>query len=220
MDENVIQVTDLYRNLEELDTINKQLGGYRASLKGLKSILKSSSSLRTILDIGFGGGPTIEQFSRYAERNKHSLFLYGVDIKKDCLIYAEKNLISLHNIRLICSDVRDLSEEFLQQIHIIHCSLFLHHLSDDEIVALLKFCKINNCIVLVNDLHRNWLAYYSIKILTELFSKSTLVKHDAPLSVKRGFKREELILLFENAGFQNVSVQWTWAFRYIVIAKP
>ena len=164
LDENVIQVADLYRNLDELDTINKQLGGYRASLKGLKSILKSSSSLRTILDIGFGGGHTIEQFSRYAERNKHSLFLYGVDIKKDCLIYAEKNLISLHNIRLICS--------------------------------------------------------YSIKILTALFSRSKLVKHDAPLSVKRGFKREELILLFENAGFQNVSVQWTWAFRYIVIAKP
>ena len=44
----------------------------------------------------------------------------------------------------------------------------------------------------INDLHRHPLAYHSIRILTSLFSKSYLVKNDAPLSVLRGFKKKEL----------------------------
>jgi len=46
-----------------------------------------------------------------------------------------------------------------------------------------------------------------------------LVKNDAPLSVKRGFKKNELIALLEKAGFKNYTVQWSWAFRFIIIAK-
>ena len=71
---------------------------------------------------------------------------------------------------------------------------------------------------MANDLHRNQFAYYSIKFLTAIFSKSYLVKNDAPSSVKRGFKKRELITLLEKAGYKNYSVKWSWAFRYIIIA--
>jgi hypothetical protein len=54
--------------------------------------------------------------------------------------------------------------------------------------------------------------------LTALFSKSYLVKNDAPLSVKRGFKKSELISLLKKAGFTDYSVKWSWAFRYKIVA--
>ncbi|MBL7913228.1 MAG: methyltransferase domain-containing protein [Bacteroidia bacterium] len=218
LDLDEIETPDLNRNLVELDIINKYLGGYNASLNGLKTIFSKSNAVNTILDIGFGGGDSIKQLSKLAEQRKRDVFFYGVDLKKDCVNYAEKNLRSVSNKELICDDYRNISAELLKKVDVIHCSLFLHHLTNEEIVALFKFCKQHRCIILANDLHRHWLAYYSIKFLTSLFSKSYLVKNDAPLSVRRGFKKNELILLLKEAGYTNYSVTWSWAFRFIVIA--
>ena len=218
LDGNNIATKDLYANLNELDTINKQLGGYNASLNGLSGILKTKKTVSTLLDIGFGGGDSIKQLSKFSDKINANLYFYGVDLKRDCVKYAENNLYLIDNKKLICDDYRNISEELLRQIDVIHCSLFLHHLTDEEIVSLFKFCKSNQCIILANDLHRHWLAYYSIKFLTVLFSKSYLVKNDAPLSVKRGFKKSELISLLEKSGYTNYSVKWSWAFRYIIIA--
>ena len=219
LDNSTIETKDLYRNLSELDVINRQLGGYNASKKGLAAIIKTNKNVHTILDIGFGGGDSIKQLSKFAAKNNAQLFFYGVDLKSDCVSYAEDNLSEFSNKKLICEDYKNISEELLRQVDVIHCSLFLHHLADDEIISLFKFGKANNCIILANDLHRNWFAYYSIKFLTALFSKSYLVKNDAPLSVKRGFKRKELISLLEKSGFKNYSVKWSWAFRYILTAN-
>lgn len=218
LDGNSIAVNDLYRNLDELDAINKQLGGYNASLSGLSDILKTNKDVSTILDIGFGGGHSIKQLSNYADNNNENLFFYGVDLKSDCVNYAKDTLYLIDNKELICDDYRNISADLLKKIDVIHCSLFLHHLTDEEIISLFKFGKSNQCIILANDLHRHWLAYYSIKFLTALFSKSYLVKNDAPLSVKRGFKKSELISLLKKAGFNKYSVKWSWAFRYKIIA--
>ena len=219
LDNSNIETSDLYRNLFELDIINKRLGGYNASRKGLATILNSTKSAHTILDIGFGGGDSIKQLSIFSNKKNTKLFFYGVDLKTDCVKYAEDNLCAVNNKKLICDDYRNISTELLKQIDIIHCSLFLHHLTDEEIINLFQFGKSNQCVILANDLHRNLFAYYSIKLLTALFSKSWLVKNDAPLSVKRGFKKSELISLLVKAGFKNYSVKWNWAFRYILIAK-
>jgi 2-polyprenyl-3-methyl-5-hydroxy-6-metoxy-1,4-benzoquinol methylase len=216
LDNTSIATKDLYQNLHELDVINRLLGGYNASRKGMTSILKVKNTVQSVLDIGFGGGDSIKQLSNLADKLQVNLFFYGVDLKDDCIKYAESNLQALNNKKLICDDYRNISPELLKQIDVIHCSLFLHHLTDEEIVDLFKFGKTHRCMILINDLHRHWFAYYSIKFFTALFSKSYLVKNDAPLSVKRGFKKSELISLLQKAGFSNYSVKWTWAFRYMI----
>jgi hypothetical protein len=63
------------------------------------------------------------------------------------------------------------------------------------------------------------LAYYSIKWLTRLFSKSYLVKNDAPISVERGFIKKEWENLCGLAGIKPVSIQWQWAFRHLIVYK-
>lgn len=219
LDNSHIETKDLFQNLKELDVINNRLGGYNASRKGLAAILKTTKPVNTILDIGFGGGDSIKQLQKYCEKKKVKLFFYGVDLKDDCVKYARNNLAIIENKQLICDDYRNISADLLKKIDVIHCSLFLHHLTDEEIIGLLKFGKSNDCVILANDLQRNWFAYNSIKVLTAIFSKSYLVKNDAPISVKRGFKKNELISLLKKAGYTNYSVEWSWAFRYIVIAN-
>jgi 2-polyprenyl-3-methyl-5-hydroxy-6-metoxy-1,4-benzoquinol methylase len=218
LDEDNIEAKHLFRNLKELDVINTHLGGYRASLKGMEMILEHHP-VHSVMDIGFGGGDSIKQLARFSEKRGSKLFFYGVDLKKDCFNYASENLAALSNKELICDDYRNISSELLKKTDVIHCSLFLHHLTNAEIVELFKFAKANNCIVLANDLHRNWLAYQSIKFLTALFSRSYLVKNDAAVSVTRGFRRNELIDLLKQSGFTTYSVTWSWAFRYIIIAE-
>jgi len=71
--------------------------------------------------------------------------------------------------------------------------------------------------IIVNDIHRHPLAYYSIKWLTSLFSKSSMVKFDAPLSVLRAFKRNELKSILKKAGVENYQLRWRWAFRWQLI---
>lgn len=76
-----------------------------------------------------------------------------------------------------------------------------------------------NCTIgfFVNDLQRHPVAYYSIQLLTGIFSKSYLVKHDAPLSVARGFIKNELTQLLLYADIPTASVEWKWAFRYLIV---
>jgi len=218
LDNEIIDTDDLNKNLSELHSINNLLGGYHASRKGLAAIIKKQGRISTILDIGFGGGDSIKNLALFGIENKIKLFFYGVDLKEDCLNYAEKNLSEIQNKKLECLDYRDIEPKNLEKIDVIHCSLFLHHLEETEIIDFFKMARIHKCIVLINDLHRHWLAFHSIKILTSLFSKSWLIKSDAPLSVKRGFKKKELISLLQSSGFTDYTIRWSWAFRYIIIA--
>lgn len=219
LDAPSIPKDDLFRNLKELDTINTLLGGYDVSKRGLNKILKSHPDSKALLDVGFGGGDSIKQLARHVNKRKIFLQFFGADLKQDCVDYAEKNLQDLSNVSLFCKDVRSLNPTLLEKVDIVHCSLFLHHLTEEEIIDLFKFCKRNNCMILGNDLHRHPLAFWSIRLLTLLFSKSYLVKNDAPLSVKRGFKKHELESLLRKAGYTDYSVTWSWAFRFIIIAR-
>jgi 2-polyprenyl-3-methyl-5-hydroxy-6-metoxy-1,4-benzoquinol methylase len=220
LDETEIPREDLFRNLRELDYINRKLGGYKASKQGLSTILKDHPGIRTVLDVGFGGGDFMRELDKAARAQKAQLFFYGVDLKQDCVEYAAENLRGLPNKDLICNDYREIPAALLQKADVLHCSLFLHHLSNDEIIDLFRFAKAHHCILVANDLQRHYLAFSSIRLLTALFSRSYLVKNDAPVSVRRGFRKKELETLLEKAGFSDFTVKWTWAFRYLVIAKP
>ena len=71
--------------------------------------------------------------------------------------------------------------------------------------------------IIVNDIHRHPLAYYSIKWLTGLFSKSAMVKFDAPLSVLRAFTRKELEQILLKAEIEHYELSWKWAFRWQLV---
>jgi hypothetical protein len=49
--------------------------------------------------------------------------------------------------------------------------------------------------VVLLDIRRHWLAYWGFVAWSRLFTRNRLVRHDGPLSVLRGFIREELTAL-------------------------
>ena len=214
LDQEEIPSADLFQNLRELDFINHWLGGYNISFDALKKVIKPGNPY-VLADIGCGGGDTLKRIHQWNKKAGYQLALYGVDIKPVCITYAQENLKGA-SVELICDDYRHIFNH-LKQVDIIHACLFCHHLAEHQLVELVQFALRNKSVLVINDLERNPLAYYSIKWLTQLFSKSYLVKHDAPLSVLRGFKKEEWTAILEKAGAVNFSVRNKWAFRHEVI---
>ncbi len=214
LDEENIPKAALYQNLKELDTINNLLGGYNITFNALKKVLNKNNKY-VLVDIGSGGGDTLKRIFNWNKKANYKLKLIGIDLKQDCVDYAENNNPNAV-IQFICDDYKNFKTH-VPQIDIIHACLFCHHLSEREIIELVQFTQLNNCTLIINDLERNPIAYYSIKFLTKIFSKSYLVKNDAPLSVRRGFKKKEWELILQAASAKNYSVIYKWAFRHQVI---
>ncbi|MBA3706665.1 MAG: methyltransferase domain-containing protein, partial [Bacteroidetes bacterium] len=193
------------------------LGGHAITLSGIKKLITDKNKVYHIVDIGCGGGDAMKRIADWANQKGYKVKLTGVDMNSDAIEYMNDSCEYYSEINGVVSDYRIFLKEN-NTIDIVHCSLFCHHLNDDELVELLdhlkKYSKIG---FVINDLQRHWFAYYSIKWLTRLLNGSSLVKNDAPLSVLRGFKKQELNYLFEKAGVENVSIKWKWAFRYLVV---
>ncbi|UKJ07308.1 methyltransferase domain-containing protein [Solitalea lacus] len=218
LDSGNIPYHDLAKNLNELETINRFLGGHSITIKGLKKLITSKEPI-TILDLGSGGGDTLRAIALWARSNKVAVKLIGVDLKNECIHFAEKRSIQYPEISFIQSDFRDI-ELFNIQPDIIISSLFCHHLTNEEIIDLLKWMlKTARIGFVINDLHRHYMAYKSIALITALFSKSYLVKNDAKLSVARGFLKNEWKQLLALAGVGKRHLSWRWAFRHLIVVK-
>ncbi|OQP47212.1 SAM-dependent methyltransferase [Niastella yeongjuensis] len=218
LDRPDIPFEDIKRNMQELNFINTWLGGHAITLNGLAALIdkKKPASAVTICEVGCGGGDNLVAIKNWCEKRKIPVAFIGIDINPHCIEVAAKRL--LNNAQWIASDYKEVELETPPDI--IFSSLFCHHFSDREMVKQLQWMKTNARLgFFINDLHRHKVAYYSIKVLTNLFSKSYLVKHDAPLSVARGFTRDEWIQFLSIAGIPDFTIEWKWAFRWLIVSK-
>jgi len=93
------------------------------------------------------------------------------------------------------------------------CTLFLHHFEDEValnfIQTLLKNTKIG---VVINDLHRHWMAYSLFKLLT-LVLMNKMTREDGLTSILKAFKREDLEQFSKKLNYKS-TITWRWIFRY------
>lgn len=219
LDGECIPFEEIRLNMQELDVINRRLGGHRVTRRGFHQLMKESTPKNrslSVVEIGCGGGDNLRVLKQNTPK-KWNLQLTGIDINPQCIAYAAGNPLN-DGIRFLTSDYR--AVHFREKPDIIFSSLFCHHFTNSELVAMLQWMNRNAALgFFINDLHRHPVAYYSIKLLTALFSGSRLVKNDAPLSVLRGFSRKDWKSLLSQAGLQQAQCSWQWAFRWLVSCK-
>jgi len=217
LDEANIPADAIARNMEELEIINRSLGGHRVSKKGFEKLLNGKKCI-TLCEIGCGGGDNLKAIVESFAGKNLQIKVIGIDINPDCIAIAQKKFSS-SEARFIISDYRYVHFEN-QKPDIIFASLFCHHFADQDLRFLLLWMKDNSDLgFFINDLHRSPYAYYSIRLLTAAFSRSYLVKNDAPLSVLRGFIRKDWQALLRAANIDNYSIIWMWAFRWLIVSK-
>lgn len=217
LDEDYIPFADIKQNMKELDFINKWLGGHQITVEGFRKLLGNRKQV-CVCEVGCGGGDNLLAIYHWSIKRNIELNIIGIDIKKECIDFAKSRSGFPATVSWIVSDYRKV--EFETKPDIIFSSLFCHHFTDEQLTYQVRWMTHNSKVgFFINDLHRHPLAYYSIRMLTGLFSASYLVKNDAPLSVLRAFKKRELKSLLKEAEADNAKISWKWAFRYLITYK-
>ncbi len=215
LDQANIPFADVSLNMKELNTINTWSGGHRITIKALSNLIGKEKNI-TVCEIGCGGGDNLFALHKWCVNNKIIADFIGIDLKAECIIHAQKHQPKNFTCEWIVSDYEMV--KFNKTPDVIFSSLFCHHFANEALPTQFNWMAKHAAIgFFINDLHRHWLAYYFIKWLTAVFSSSYLVKNDAPLSVARGFKKQELYKLLNHARLPNASVKWKWAFRYLIL---
>jgi len=214
----------LISSLDQLERINKWLGGNKITIDGLKTLLKNQAKPDrykdkriSIVDLGCGNGDMLRKVADFGKKSGYKFQLLGIDANQTTIDYAIELSANFPEISYRKEDV--LSKEFETHTYdIAMCTLFLHHFEDsvalDFIQTLLKNARIG---VVVNDLHRHKLAYYLFKLLTSVISNH-MTKEDGLTSILKAFKREDLEQFSKEIKYKS-TITWRWAFRYQWIIK-
>jgi 2-polyprenyl-3-methyl-5-hydroxy-6-metoxy-1,4-benzoquinol methylase len=219
LDSSEIPFRDIMLNMQELEFINRYLGGHTITVNGINQLINDYDDRQPIkiVEMGCGGGDNLHAIQKWATKGNIPVSLLGIDINKECIEYASSRPENA-TIQFIHSDYKHMN--FKEKPDILFSSLFCHHFTDEELVDMLKYMQRNSSLgFFINDLHRHPIAFHLIKLLTQLFSKSYLVKNDAPLSVRRGFVRKDWDYLLNGAKISNYSCEWKWAFRWLITVQ-
>src|SRR5262249_62193805 len=145
----------------ELEVINRKLGGVRAIERFLPRVTKGRDLM--MLDVAAGACDIGE-----ALLQKNRCRIVALDLNPRGLKLADRTWP-------VVGDALELPFRD-GTFDVVMASLFFHHLSNDDCVRVLsQMWRIAKHRVLVNDLHRRAVAYFSIRALTVMFSKSSMV---------------------------------------------
>ena len=210
----------LLKTLDQIAAINKRLGGNKATILGLNTLIKQAPKevSLSIIDLGCGNGDMLRAVADNGKKQGRIFKLIGIDANEHTINYARKLSVDYPEISYIKMDV--LSDEFSGLTgDIVLSTLFMHHFKDPEIekmlVSLLN--KISMGIV-INDLHRCRRAYWLFRFIS-LFISNPMVRNDGAISVLRGFKKKELLEINNKLPGSTGLVRWKWAFRYLWIIR-
>ncbi len=200
--------------LRKLGQVGKLLGGNSACLSAFDALKEAPKS---ILDVGCGGGA----FTRILAKKYPEAIVTGIDFSKHAVEYA-KDQQNSPNLKFEVPKTLELNGE-PKSFDVLTATLVCHHMSDLELIDFLKrAASIAKKAIILNDLHRNKIAYFSYYLLNHILFQNRLIHHDGLISIKRSFIKSEWIKYLEKAGFNKnqYTIKWKFPFRWIITIRP
>ena len=176
---------------------------------------KTGRRLR-VLDIATGGGDVVCRLARQSLRADVQLEFAGCDVSPVAVEHARANAqLADVKVDFFVADVLD--EPLPSGFDVVMCSLFLHHLTEQQAVDLMKqmSAKAGN-MILINDLLRSRTGLWLAQIGTRILSLSPIVHVDGPRSVEGAFNREEVRQLAARAGLVDMKITECWPRRFLL----
>src|ERR1700685_68370 len=87
LDRDDIPFDAIKKNMEELEFINKYLGGHLITLNGFKKLLNDKKEI-TVCEIGCGGGDNLVAIYKWCKKKNIKVKFIGIDINPDCIAFA------------------------------------------------------------------------------------------------------------------------------------
>ncbi len=208
LDRPDVSAGEIRASLDFMGFVNRFLGGSRAVTDYFDS--HETPPEFTVLDLGCGGGDIPYALSGWASRKGKRVRITALDTNPHCLDYA-RSRHSSPDISYL--DHSAFAIEALGPFDYVISSMFFHHLSDANIVRLLRIvARQSRRGFLINDLYRHPVSYFGAAFLG-LASLRYIAYHDAKLSVKKAFRKEDFLIYSRSAGIENVKIETAPAFR-------
>ncbi len=216
MDDPHIDPHVLQNAVDDITKLNHLLGGFTFTLQAIhKIIARHPNKPLTIVDAGCGDGAML----RYLEKHiagDHVTFI-GIDLSAQSIAAARAKSAGLSRVRFRVSDILTIDTTTFS-CDILTSTLTMHHFLDDQIVTFLqKFKQMASKAIIINDLHRSWVAYTFFKYFSPIFIKHEISRHDGLISIAAGFKKADFKRYSKAIGVHNDLILWKWSFRYIWI---
>ena len=216
MDEPGLSNAEYGKALADLANVNRITLTHRPALRWLGWVTRGMQpgTHISVLDVASGYGDLLRTVNRWATRRGLRHNLTGVDMNPRSGIEAAAATSRHMNIAWVTSDVFAYEPDPLPDF--IVTSQFTHHLTDDQVVELLRWMERHAALGwLIVDLHRHWIPYYGFRILARIMRWHPITRDDGTISVARSFRKHEWQALLQRAGIE-ARVRWVFPFRLCV----
>ena len=206
-------------NLADLRRVNRYLGGSSALTRHLFPMIEATGLRRVrLLDVGTGSADIPEQIVDWASDRGIEIEFVALDLNEIAVLDARTRTVSYPEIKVVRADAMNLPFDD-RSFDFALASLFLHHFENPQAAALLRsFARVARVAFIINDLRRHPIAYYSIKLLSQLFTRNRLVRNDSAVSVLRGFTERDIAEI-ANASQTELQVFRHFPYRIILIGR-
>jgi 2-polyprenyl-3-methyl-5-hydroxy-6-metoxy-1,4-benzoquinol methylase len=218
MDGQTLGDSDLRRNLADLRRINALLGWTALTTRAVARHIRAQG-LRSfsLLDVACGSADIPVAIARWAVRAGINADIVATDLQPAMLVAAQEVAAATPSVRIERADALALPYA-AGSFDVALCTLALHHFAPDDAVTLLTGLARAGRHVLVFDVARSRLAYAGAVLLTHTLRMSYVTRHDAPMSVRRGYSTTELRELAAQAGLRAADVRERVPFRLALSA--
>jgi len=212
MDDPNLNAVEHRRALAALARINRVSGAVGVLWPAIRNLAHELGRTVRVLDVATGSGDVPAGLLRRATSAGISLEIAGCDISEVAIAAATAN----------CPTARFFVHDALRDalpggFDIVTCSLFMHHLSSDDVVTLMASMKLAaGRLVLVNDLLRSRFNYLCVWAACRLLTTSRVVWFDGPASVRSAFTPSEALSHAERAGLMGATVRTKFPGRFLL----
>jgi len=207
MDQPDLPDKDHRQALVGLARLNRWTGVALRFYRHLKNAAMASHHRRLrILDVASGAADLPIYWAARGRRDGLSLEVTTLDVSKFAIRQQRRRArqcgVRLRAIRADC-----LKEGLPEGFDVVTNSLFLHHLDESDAIRLVdSMLNASRGDVLVSDLERSRTNLALVKAGSHLLSRSPVVHHDGPLSVRGAFTRAEMQSIAGSASGHPVTV--------------
>lgn len=219
MDEDGVDARELRRSLRFIRRVNTLFGYTRATLRHLERFSRGwrRGERIDIVDLATGSADVPLAIVRWGERRGFDVRVVGVDRHEKTIQAAREATAGAPRVRIVQGDALHLPFDAGSFDYAV-CSMFLHHLSDDDAVAVLRSMgALARRGIIAADLLRHRRAYAWISLLTVL--SNPIVRHDARVSVRQAFSREEVLALRDSAGLGFAQYHRHFGHRFVLAGE-
>jgi 2-polyprenyl-3-methyl-5-hydroxy-6-metoxy-1,4-benzoquinol methylase len=168
-----------------------------------------------LLDVASGSGDVPLRWAEWAQRDGWNLQLTLLDLRSVAIEEQQRRA------RAADLPVLSLQHDCLQSplptgFDVATCSLFMHHLENQQAVRLLQAMRrASNGSVIICDLERSYLNLALVSVASRLLSRSRVVHSDATLSIQGAFTMSEFQTISQQALGHPIKIQRLFPCRFV-----